>query len=230
MKAVRALVALVVVIAVIAFFMPAGYWPYFIGKYHEMTGNTASALESYKNASNDVPENSGFVQAYTRTLNDLATERDDEELFTRAYRTTSDWLDDYEGSENEYLILIELSRAEWGRDRKQQARTAIDRAVDLAPTNYDALVYQGIIYRDTWTTERRIREGILIFEQAIDVKNHKSTYWAQLELAKAWWMIGDEVKSLNAIDQAMSQFPPRWVREEAERLRHDINSSGRSER
>jgi hypothetical protein len=74
----------------------------------------------------------------------------------------------------------------------------------------------------------KIRESIPIFENAIQVRSEKNTYWAHLEMAKAYYMIADEVHALNEINQTLSQFPPRWIRDEAERLKQEIQSSGRT--
>ena len=128
------------------------------------------------------------------------------------------------------MLYIELARAEWGKDRKNGAKVAIDKAVNLMPTDYNGLVYQGIIYRDMSKNNPNIRKSIPIFEQAISVRNSTNTYWAHYELAIAWWKVKDEARALNEVNQALSQFPPRWLRENAERLKHEIQSSGRSER
>jgi len=230
MKAFRNIIIIILVIGIVVYFLPGGYFSYFVGKYFELTGNKGSALEWYQTAYEEAPENAGYIRAYARSINDLAEEREDAKLFMDAWKITDKWVKENSNHDVRDLILIELARAEWGRGRKQQARVAIDEAVDLSPTNYEALVYQGIIYRDTWTSRENIRQSIPIFEQALQVRNNKSTYWAELELAKAWWKLGDETHALAELDQALSQFPPRWVRVEAERLKHEIQSSGRSER
>jgi len=230
MKIIRNLIIVIVILAAIGYFVPIGYWSFGLGKYHEMTGNTSDAYQAYKTAAAETPENVSFVRAYARSVNDLAVERDDEDLYMEAYRVTEEWLGDNQHHNSRHLILIELARAEWGRDRKHNAKVAIDEAVEFAPTNYDALVYQGIIYRDSWNTKQKIQLSIPIFENALQARNFRNTYWAELELARAWWMIGDETRALLEIEQALSQFPPRAIRDDAERLKHEIQSSGRSER
>jgi hypothetical protein len=99
------------------------------------------------------------------------------------------------------------------------------------PTDYVALVYQGIIYRDIRPESRdSVFLSVPIFEQAIRVRHHTRTYWAHYELARAYYLMGEEDNALNQLSQAISQYPPRWLKVEAERLRHEIQSSGRSER
>ncbi len=234
MKVLRNLLIVLVVLAVIAFLIPAdirdGYWGYLCGRGLEMTGDTGGASSSYKGAYEAMPDNVVFAAAYARSQNDLGESLKKDDHFNTAKDVATRWIDAHEDDERVFLMYIELARSEWGRNRKPTAKIAIDKAVDLMPTDYTALVYQGIIYRDYQPGHMdQVRTSIPIFEQAIKVRNSTKTYWAEFELAKAWWLVKDETRALNELDQALSQFPPRWLRLEAERLKHEIQSSGRSE-
>jgi len=235
MKILKPLLALIAILVIIGFIIPAdlrgGWFYYSYGRMLELTGDQGGASEQYKLAASSMTDNVRFARAYARSLNDLAERTENEGVFVTAYNVAHGFIDDHEHEPGIYQMYIEQARADWGRGRRNNAKAAIDVAVDLRPTDYDALVYQGIIYRDIQPTrEQAIRISIPIFEQAIVVRNHTRTYWAHYELAKAWWMVRDEDRALNEIDQCVSQFPPRWIRDGAERLKHEIQSGGRSER
>jgi tetratricopeptide (TPR) repeat protein len=235
MKVLKALIFLLVVIVAIAFLVPAdkriGYWGYYYGRALELTGDVNGASDSFKSSTDAMPDDVTFFRAYARSLNDIGEKFDNAGSYQAAYDFVHQWMIDHPDDPEIWQAYIELARAEWGKGRKNPAQIAIDKAVNLKPTDYIALVYQGIIYRDIRPTSvESVRLSIPIFEQALQVRNNTRTYWAEYELGKAWWMIHDEAHALAEIDQALSQFPPRWLREEAERLKHEIESSGRSER
>ncbi len=235
MKVLQNTIIVLTIIIVIALLIPgdlrAGYWFYLYGKTLETTGDTGGASISYKNATEAMPDNVKFVRAYTRSLNDIGEMREEESYFETAEDIADNWIDLHESHDQVYQIYIELARAQWGRGRKTNAKASINRAVVLMPTSYDALVYQGIILRDIHPRNKEsVRKSIPVFEQAIRVRNFTQTWWANYELAKAWWMIDDEGNALIQVNQALGQFPPRWLRDDAERLKHEIQSSGRSER
>lgn len=235
MKALRNLLILLVIIVIIGFVVPGdlrnGYLNYWYGRLLETTGNLGGASQAYENAAGAKPDSATFARAHARSLNDLGEKREDESYFDQAFRVADSWVDENEYHDLVWQLYVEKARAEWGQGKKNAARFSIDKAVELMPTDYTALVYQGIIYRDTrpnnWDAVRR---SIPIFEQAISVRRSTRTSWAHYELAVAYWMIRDEPRALNEINQALSQWPPRRLRQKAERLKHEIQSGGRSER
>jgi tetratricopeptide (TPR) repeat protein len=233
MRVLRNLLILLGILVVVAFFVPPeirdGYYYLFWGKIVEMTGDTAGAAESFKTSSEAAPENPLFARHRARALNDLAEATESEEKYQEAFDFTGAWIDAHEFDPGVWQLHIERARAEWGLGRKNPARTSIDKAVDLRPTDYTALVYQGIMHRDYRPDDRNlVATAIPIFEQAIQVRRQSRTSWAHLELAKTYWMLGDENNALNQVSQTIAQFPPRDIRDEAERLRTEIQSSGRA--
>ncbi len=233
MKTLKGLFFILVIIVIAGILTPMdiriAYWNYGFASILERTGDPGEAVDHYKLAFEAIPGDVKFIRAYARMLNDNGDDLSDTNSFETAYTVSNNWITDYEHHHQVWQIYIERARANWGRGRKPAAKGDIDIAVDLRPTDYTALVYQGIIWRDLQTNRDRIRESIPVFEQAIRLRN-QNNWWAHFELAKAWYMVNDEVRALNEINQALSQYPPRWLREEAERLRHDIQSSGRSNR
>jgi tetratricopeptide (TPR) repeat protein len=234
MKVLKSLIALLVVVVVIGLFIPAdlrgGWFYYLYGRTLDLTGNSEGAVDAYKMSTESLPDDVRFARMYARALNDVAEETDDEGMYVSAYNFAHEFIDNHENDDGIWQLYIEQARADWGRGRRNNAKAAIDLAVNMRPTDYEALVYQGIIYRDIQPTrEQAIRLSIPIFEQAIQVRNQTRTYWAEYELARAWWMVHDETRALNELNQSLSQFPPRWLRDDAERLKQEILSSGRTE-
>jgi tetratricopeptide (TPR) repeat protein len=240
MKALRNLFIFLIVIVVIGFFIPVnsrnGWYNYLYGRVIDMTSNDAGkSADAYKRASEAMPENPTFAGAYARTLNDIASgfhEGDNaERYYNQAYDFANRWIQTHEMVDGVWKLYIEKSRAEWGLGRKTGARSSIEEAVNLMPTDYIALVYQGIIYRDFSPNDKNaIATSIPIFEQAIEVRRETRTSWAHYECAVAYNMLNDEVRALNEIQQALSQWPERTIRQDCERLKNDIQSSGRSNR
>ena len=235
MRIIKSLLLLVVVIVIIGFLIPAdlrGGWFYHLyGRALDLTGNSAGAVDYYKLSMESMPDEVRFTRAYARALNDIAEETEDEGMYVSAYNVAHDFIRDHEDDPGLWQMYVEEARADWGRGRRNNAKATIDIAVDLRPLEYEALVYQGIIYRDIQPArEAAIQLSIPIFEQAIEVRNGTRTYWAHYELARAYWMLRDEDRALNELEQSLSQFPPRWLREDAERLKQEIQSSGRTER
>jgi tetratricopeptide (TPR) repeat protein len=235
MKALRNLLILLAIIVVIGFVVPGGvrngYLNYWYGRLLEMKGDLGGASQAYENASDAMVDNATFARAQVRTLNDLGEEKEETSYFDDAFKVADSWIKDHENHEQVWQLYVEKARAEWGQGKKNVARFSIDKAVELMPTDYVALVYQGIIYRDTRPDNREsVRRSIPIFEQAIAVRRETRTAWAHYELAVAFWMVRDEQGALNEINQTLSQWPPRWLRQKAERLKHQIQSGGRSER
>lgn len=240
MKALRNLLIFLVILGIAGFFMPVnlrnGYFHYFYGRIVEQSsGNLGKAVASYKLATEAMPENPTFVRAYLRSLNDLGVSLNDPENarthFMTALRFAEDWLKKHEFSNGKWQVLIEKARAEWGLDRKTSAKVSIDSAVKLMPTDYTALVYQGIIYRDISPNNRNdLAVALNIFEQALAVKRETNAYWAHFEMAKTYLLMKDEVSALNELNQALAQWPPRKMRQDIERLKNQIQSSGRSEK
>ncbi|MCK4721291.1 hypothetical protein KAU08_11550 [bacterium] len=234
MKTLKGLFFILVIIIIAGILTPMdiriAYWNYGFASILERTGDPGGAVDHYKLAFEAIPGDVKFIRAYAGMLNDNGDNFSDTNSFQSAFSVSNDWITEYEHHDQVWQIYIERARANWGRGRKPAAKGDIDIAVDLRPTDYTALVYQGIIWRDLQTNRDRIRESIPVFEQAIRVRNSRNTWWAHFELAKAWYMVNDEVRALNELNQALSQYPPRWLREEAERLKHDIQSSGRSNR
>ena len=235
MKGLKNLLITIVVIVVILILIPAGirngYYDYFMGKYFEMTGDIGNAANYFEEAHKELPDNPKFAAAWPRALNDLGVMNGKKEYYDKAYEAAHDWLEVHGKETNSYVVWIEQSRAEWGQERKLNARQSINEAIDLMPTSYEALVYQAIIIRDTNTKNKEgARQSIPVFEEAIEVKNHMRTSWAQYELAVAWDIVGNEGKALNALEQALSQYPPRDLRDKCELLKNKISSGGRSEK
>jgi tetratricopeptide (TPR) repeat protein len=235
MKVLKPIIFLVVVAAIAYFFTPPnlrdGWLYYSYGRILDVTNNQPKALNAYKHSADAMPENIRFARTYARTLNDIAEATDSQSYFQTAETYAEDWIEQYSGSMELWQMYVELARAEWGQGSRSAAKYAIDRAVELMPTDYVALVYQGIIYRDIHPENRNsVFLSVPIFEQAIRVRRQTRTYWAHFELAKAYYLMGEEDSALNELNQAISEFPPRWLRIEAERLKHEIQSSGRSER
>ncbi|MFH1675989.1 MAG: tetratricopeptide repeat protein [bacterium] len=235
MKGLKNLLIFVVVVVIILVLIPPGirngYFNYYLGKYYEMTGDTGNAANYFEEAHKELPESPTFVAAWARVLNDLGVMNGKKEYYDRADEAAHDWLEEHGKETKSYVVWIEQSRAEWGQERKLNAKQSIDSAIDLMPTSYNALVYQGIIIRDMNPKNREgARQSIPVFEQAIEVKNHMRTAWAQYELAVAWDIVGNEGKALNALEQALSQYPPRDLRDKSELLKNKISSGGRSEK
>jgi tetratricopeptide (TPR) repeat protein len=241
MRALRNLIVLLIVIVVIGFFIPLdlrnGYFFYWYGRITELTGNdTGRAAALYKQASGAMEANATFARAYARALNDIANGFDRgstnaEKYYNDALDFCDRWIEEYEASDDIWMLYVEKSRAEWGLGRKNAARVSIDKAVDIMPTDYVALVYQGIIWRDFSPNDKdAIAASVRVFEQAISVRNETRASWAHYELAVAYKMINDEVRALNEIQQCLAQWPDRKLRQNAERLKHEVESSGRTNR
>lgn len=233
MKVLQGTLVFLIIIVIAAFLIPTdirtAYWHYSYASIIQKTGDPHGAADHFKDAMEALPEDILFVRAYASQLNDNGKNFSDVEAFEEAFRVANNWINEHENDEQVWQMYIERSRANWGRGRMPAAKGDIDTAVDMRPSDYMALVYQGIIYRDMHPNEKnKIRESIPIFEQAIQLRNQKNTWWAHYELAKAWYMVADDVRALNEVNQALSQFPPRWLRDEAERLKHEIQSSGRT--
>ena len=232
MKALKPLIVILVILIVVTFLLPVdirdGYYFYICGRTAELTGNSAGALNAYKTSSDSIPDNIVFSRARARVLNDIAEATEDDGYYQEAYNFTNGWIDEYVTHQELWQILVEKARAEWGLGRKATARISIDEAVSLMPTDYTAIVYRGIIYRDIRPNDpNSIRRSIPIFERAIEVHRRNRTSWAHLELAKAYWMLQDDTRALNQIQQTLSEYPPREIKREAERLKIEIQSSGR---
>ena len=235
MKVLKPIIALAVIVAIAYFVTPAdlrdGWLYYMYGRMLEVTSTPAKALEAYKTSAEAMPDNIRFNRTYVRALNDVAEETDGQAHYRTAEEYAEEWIDEHSDNSGLWQMYVEYARALWGRGSKSAAKRAIDRAVSLMPTDYIALIYQGIIYRDIRPENRdAVYRAVPIFEQAIQIRRQTRTYWAHYELAKAYWMIDDEERALNELNHAISQFPPRWLRIKAERLKHEIQSSGRSER
>jgi len=235
MRVLKPLLVLIVILIVVALFTPQdirdGNFFYAYGRVLDALGNSGAAAGAYKTSFEAMPGNIRFVRSYVRALNDIGERTESESHFVTAYDVANQWIEDHEGHDQVWQMHIEKARAEWGKGSRGAAKVSIDTAVELMPTDYYALVCQGIIYRDIQPNNKdAVGRSISIFEQAIEVRHSTRTYWAHFELAKAYWMLRDEARALNELDQAISQFPPRRIRIEAERLKHEIQSSGRSER
>jgi len=233
MKALKALFGLLVVIIIIGVAVPidfrSGYFAYYSGRFAESRANLGGAVQHYKTAHLAMADNAHFFRAYTRALNDLAEFTDDQSDFVEAEALCEEWLDENEGSPDEWMIKVQLARAYWGQGSKNAGKAEIDAAISLMPTDYDALVYQGIMWRDTATDPNKIALSIPIFESAVAARRSTRCAWAHYEKAIAFWKLKNERKALNSIAQALSQFPPRELRNDAERLKAEIQSGGRSE-
>lgn len=232
MKALKPLIVILVILIICTFLLPTdirdGYYFYLCGRAAELTGNSISALSAYKTASDSMPDNAVFARARARTLNDIAEDTEDDGYYQEAYNFTNGWIDENITHMELWQMYVEKARAEWGLGRKATARISIDEAVRLMPVDYTALIYQGIIYRDIRPLDHNsVRLSIPIFQHAIEIRRRTRTSWAHLELAKAYWMIQDDARALNQIQQTLSEFPPREIKREAERLKIEIQSSGR---
>lgn len=233
MKVLQGTLVFLVIFVVAALLIPVdlrtAYWNYGYAWVQQKTGDPYGAADHLKSAFEALPDDVLFARAYVSQLNDNGKNFSEVSAYEEAFRVSDNWINDHETDSDVWQMYVERARANWGRARMPAAKTDIDKAVDLRPGDYVALVYQGIIYRDMHPNERnRVRESIPIFEQAIQIRNEKNTYWAHYELARAHYMIGDDVRALNEVNQCLSQFPPRWMRDEAERLKHEIQSSGRT--
>ena len=241
MKALRNLFILLVVIVIVGVVVPndirTGYLTYWYGRIIDTTsGDIGKAAAWYHRATDAMPGNATFARAYASSLNDMADgfPEDSEnktDYYLKALEFAKGWIEANEGSPEVWQLLVEQARAEWGLGRKNSAKVAIDEAVELMPTDYIALVYQGIIWRDMQPDNRNmVAKSIPIFEQAIQVRRESRTSWAHYELAVAYNMLKDEARALNELEQALAQWPPRELRFKIERLKHHIQSSGRSTR
>jgi tetratricopeptide (TPR) repeat protein len=235
MKAFKNLLIFLVVLIVITFVIPVdlrtGWFNYGMGRVSELTGDTASASDRYLLASESMPDSVTFARSYARALNDLGELTKRKDYYDDAYDVADDWIKDHEDEIEVWQLWIEKARAEWGLESTNAAKISIDTAIKLQPTDYTALVYQGIIYRDLRPNNKdAIRQSIPIFEQAIEVRRQTRTAWARYELAVAYKLIDDHERAINEVNQCLAQFPSRDLREKAERLLHDLQSSGRSER
>lgn len=235
MKALKGLLIFLVILIAVGLLIPVkfriAYTSYSIGRIQEMTGNSTGASVNYRTATQAMPKEVMFARIYARSLNDLGEKTGNGDYFDQAARFTETWIIDHEGNPDVWQIIVEKARALWGQGRKPAAKEAIEQAVSLNPTSYEALVYEGIMFRDIHPENPdTVRTSIPIFEQAIEIRRRTNTDWAQYELAVAFWMIRDEEQALNHVEQCLSQFPPRDLKERAERLKHEIQSSGRSER
>ncbi|HDS30228.1 MAG TPA: hypothetical protein ENN67_04205 [Firmicutes bacterium] len=233
MRALRNLLIFLAILVVIGFILPAefrdGYYFYYAGRLAETTGNIAGAVEAYKTSSEANQDSALFARARARALNDLAESTKSTSKYNEAFRFCTEWIEKHEFDPGVWMLYIERARAEWGIDRKHLALQTIKKALDINPTDYIALVYHGIMIRDFRPGDiESIQSSIPIFEQAVKVRRHSRTYWAHLEQAKAFWMLKDENNALIQINQALAQYPPRDIKDEAERLRTEIQSSGRS--
>ena len=235
MKFLKSLIILLVIVIIVGLILPmdlrSGYFNYSLGRISELTGKTGQAVERYGFATGAMPDSVLFARAYLRALNDLGEMRDNDDDFSTALAYADKWIDEHEGDFDAWQIWIEKARAEWGKGVKNAGKVSIDKAVSLNPTDYTALVYQGIIYRDYRPNiKNEVRLSIPIFQQAIELRHYTRTYWAHIELAKAFKMVNDETGAIVELNQCLSQYPPRKVKMEAERLKNEIQSSGRSER
>jgi len=240
MKALRNLLILLGLIVVAGFFVPVdirnGYIYYWYGDIVNMTGDTGKAAAMFKDASEAMPASATFARAYVRALNDIALgfqpgDSNSEQYYTQAYNFAKEWLEKNDKSEGAWGVLVERARAEWGLGRKNVAKGTIDLAVNKMPTDYEALVYQGIMHRDISPGDRNsVAASIPIFEQALEVRRETRTAWAHYEMAVAYRMINDENRALAEIDQCLAQWPDRALRIKAERLKNEIQSSGRTNR
>jgi tetratricopeptide (TPR) repeat protein len=241
MKALRNLIILLVIIVAISFFIPpdlrSGYFFYWYGRVTELTSrDTGKAAAMYKQSTDAMKGKALFARAYARALNDIATNFENgtplaEKYYTDALNFCNTWIEAQGEGGDGWMVYVEKARAEWGLGRKNVAKQSIDKAVELMPTDYIALVYQGIIWRDFSPHDRiSVAASMPIFEQAIEIRNETRASWAHYELAVAYKMINDEVRALGEIQQALAQWPDRELRNKAERLKHEIESSGRSNR
>lgn len=241
MRVLRNLLILLVLIVIAGFFVPAnirnGYAFFWYGQFTEAVSNDlGKAAAAYKSAHTAWPENARFAREYAATLNDIGTgftsgSGNAEQYFQQALEFANEWVGAHEGDAQIWQLLVEKARAEWGLGRRNAARVSIDNAVDLMPTDYVALVYQGIIWRDINPRDRtQISRAIAVFEQAIQIRREQRTAWAHYEMAVAYKMLNDEVRALNECQQALAQWPDRDLRAKIERLKHELESGGRTNR
>ncbi|MCX6646842.1 MAG: hypothetical protein NTY09_10905 [bacterium] len=233
MKVIQSALVFLIIVVIAALLVPynlrVAYWNYGAAWVQQHTGDPNGAADHFKYAFEALPDDVVFARAYVSQLNDNGKNFSQTVSFEEAYRISNNWINEHPDDPQVWQMYIERARSYYGRNRFAEAKTDIDKAVNIEPGDYIALVYQGIIYRDMHPNERnKIRESIPIFENAIQVRAEKNTYWAHFEMAKAYYMIADEDHALNEINQTLSQFPPRWLRDEAERLKHEIQSSGRT--
>jgi tetratricopeptide (TPR) repeat protein len=239
MKALRNLLIFLVLIIVVGFFVPAdlrnGYLYYWYGSAVDSTsGDVGKAADAYKQASGAMPANPIFARAYARALNDIAeglSGATQEQYYGQAYDFSHKWIEEHKDADGVWQLWVEEARGEWGQGKKAAAKHSIDTAVDLMPTDYTALVYQGIIWRDQMPGDKKmVDDSIPVFEQAIEVRRETRTAWAHYELAVAYKMIKDENRALAELAQATAQWPDRALRTKIERLKHELESGGRSEK
>jgi len=239
MKVLKPIIALVVILGIavaVIYYISPGYIPYLYGKAVYKIGDKGKALLAFESARNAEPDKVTFARAYASTLNDLGSDLEDPSYYSRAYDYTHDWIEEHDTELELWQMYVEEARAQFGLGNQSSAKIAIDRATELMPTDYEALVYKAVIYRDMAVSpngqvNRNAMDRVIgMFEQAIEIRNFTQTWWAHYELALAFKYIGDETRALNQVNQCLSQFPPRWMKLKAERLKADIQSSGRSER
>jgi tetratricopeptide (TPR) repeat protein len=240
MKALRNLIIFLVIIVAAGFLIPVdlrnGYFFNYYGQIIEATSNDlGAAAAAYKDSSAAMPSNGKFARAYVRAINDIGSGAEaagnSEKYYSEALQAAEDWLAANKGNKDEWQLLVEQARAEWGLGKKNAAKVSIDKAVNIRPTDYTALVYQGIIWRDMQPHDNKeIGKCVSVFNQAIEVRKETRTAWAHYELAVAYRMMRDDNASFNEVNQALAQWPDRALREKLERLKHDIESSGRSEK
>jgi tetratricopeptide (TPR) repeat protein len=233
MKVLQSALVFLIIVVIAALLVPmdlrTAYWNYGAAWVQQHTGDPNGAVDHFKYAFEALPDDVTFARAYLSQLNDNGKNFNQTVSFAEAERVATNWINDHPDDPQVWQIYIERARSFYGRNRFAEAKTDIDKAVNLEPGDYIALIYKGIIYRDMHPNDRnRIREAIPFFETAIQIRSEKNTYWAHFEMAKAYNMIGDDVHALNEVNQTLSQFPPRWLRDEAERLKNDIQSSGRT--
>jgi tetratricopeptide (TPR) repeat protein len=239
MKIIKNLFIFLIVLVVIGFFIPPdlrnGYINYYYGSIVTSTSSDLGQAEmAFDTATKAQPNNVKFARAYARNLNNmgdvLGKGSPAEQYFGKALDFSKAWIDAHESDPDIWNLYVEKARAEWGLGRKEPAKESIDKAVDLAPTDYEALVYQGIIWRDLAGKDRNaMSKAVNVFEQAISVRNEQRTSWAHYELAVGFYTIKDETNALNEVNQALAQWPDRKLKQKIERLKHDIESGGRSE-
>ena len=241
MKALRNLIIFLALIVIAGFLIPVdlrnGYFFFYYGQIVQSTsGDTGSAAAAFKDSSAAMPSNGVFARSYARSLNDIADgfetgSANTEDYYSQALEFADTWLEKNEKNKDEWQLLVEKARAEWGLGRKGAAKVSIDKAVNLRPTDYVALVYQGIIWRDMQPNDKNaIGRCVSVFEQAISVRKETRTSWAHYELAVAYKMMNSTDRAFNEVNQGLAQWPSRDLRDKLERLKHDIESSGRSER
>ena len=179
-----------------------------------------------------MPANTEFADAYAKALNDIAdgkTGSEAADFFNQAHDFAHGWIGDHDGAPRIGLLYEEQARAEWGLGEKGAAKQSIDTAVEKMPTEYDALVWQGIIWRDMSPGDKNaVGSSVPVFEQAISVRNETRTAWAHYELAVAYSMIRDSDRAIGELDQATAQWPDRALRDKIEKLRHDLESGGKN--